>query len=219
MTRTTAFHFWRNQRLWVAILQVGLILTGLWAVVIIGLMIHIHNYGLTDRAEPADVIIVLGAGLRRDGSPGPALWRRGGQAADLYAAGMADHIICTGGLGPGRPRSEAEACQEVLMRNGVPENAIALESQSRSTEENALFTRRIMEENGWQRAVLVSDSYHLFRAEILFQQTGVDVVTSPVPPERIRGRMFYLSSVLREVAALHWQVFKDTFNLPFTYVP
>ena len=54
------------------------------------------------------------------------------------------HVLCTGAQADGYPRSEADACREVLMREGVPESAIWLEDESRSTEENAINSTQIL---------------------------------------------------------------------------
>ena len=185
-------------------------------IVCIALVSFIHFYGQADHAQPADAIIVLGSGLRGDGRAGPALLRRSIHAADIWREGYAPVIICTGGVTMGRPRSEAAACREVLIDNGVPEDVIYLDERSRSTEENALFSHEILAEHGWQNAILVSDAYHLLRAQWIFGIEGITVTTSPTvnPPV-----MTYVISVAREVAALHWQLIKEVFQLPVTYIP
>ncbi len=189
-----------------------------WFVGVLVLAVVIHVYGLTDRAEPADVIVVLGAGLRPDGRPGPALTRRSTHAADLWHEGYAPRIICSGGT-PGNItiRSEADACAEILRDQGVSAEAILLEDQSRSTEENAIESRQIMTENGWTTAILVTDGFHLLRAHWIFALYGLDVSLSPVRDER-PGALEYTLQIAREIAALHWLVVKQVFNLPITYV-
>ncbi len=193
------------------------ILLIVWVVFAFLLSVLVVAYGETERADSADVIVVLGAGLRRDGQPGPALIRRATHAAILYAQGYAPRIICSGGF-PLRtiPHSEAEACRDVLVERGVPSAAIVLEEQSRSTEENAVYTKAIMEANGWQTAVVVSDPYHMFRAGIIFAQVGVNHTLSAGVSPPLSA---YVPAVAREVVALHWQLLKTILNLPYTYVP
>jgi len=151
----------------------------------------------------------LGASLTRDGKPNPALSRRAEHAAGLWKAGRAGTILCTGGVGRQVrvPRSEADACREILVREGVPPTAVVLEETSRSTEEQVLGIRTLMAKHGWTRATLVSDSYHVFRARFIVRRAGFDVALSPVPGSTI-GPAFYGYSVIREVAALHRQVFR-----------
>ena len=125
--------------------------------------------------------------------------------------------MCTGGMTSRYPRAEADACREVVESQGVPASAVIMEAESRSTEENAINARRIMDEHGWQDAVLVSDSYHLLRARWIFSLEGITVYRSPIPPAQT-PLDFYLFSVAREIVALHWQVVKLALNLPQTYV-
>ena len=189
-----------------------------WIVLVVLLVITIHTYGTQDNAQEADLIVVLGAGLRRDGSPGFALTRRANHAAELYFQGLAPRILCTGAQADFYPRSEAEGCQEVLQRQGIPANAILLEETSHSTEENAIQTQNIMTDAQWESLIIVSDSYHVYRANHLFQSVGIQTYTSPVPFNQIRGFPSYAYSLAREVLAVHWQFVKDALNLPFTSV-
>ena len=193
------------------------IVIGGWLILAFLLSVIVVAYGETERAAAAEVIVVLGAGLRRDGQPGPALIRRATHAALLYEQGYAPRIICSGGF-PLRAiqRSEADACRAVLVERGVPAEAVVLEEQSRSTEENAVYTKELMDANGWQTAVVVSDPYHMFRAGIIFSQVGVNHTLSPGVSPPLAA---YVPAVVREVVALHWQAFKTILNLPYTYVP
>jgi len=204
---------------WKPLRRAALFLFLAWIVLLVGLILAIDVTGRTEQAQEADVIVVLGAGLSRDGRPGYALSRRSRHAAELWHQGYADYILCTGGQAPDQSRSEADGCRQVLMWRGVPESAILLEEGSRSTEENALYSRPIIEANGWEDVILVSDSYHLFRAEILFRTRGIPVILSPVPREEMRRHDWYPRAVTRELAALHWQFFKDLLGLPFTHIP
>lgn len=202
-------------------LKRGLYLAGiiaiLWLLFAAGLGVAVYTQGKIDHAEPSDVIVVLGSGLRRDGSPGPSLYRRADKAARLYAEGYAPQIICTGGYTAGQIRSEAAACAEILRDEGVPASVITLEERSRSTIENAAYTREIMDSNGWQTALVVSDGYHLLRAGWIFEQAGIQAVTSPADSDPPRYSLFV--AIVREVAALHLQALITLFNLPVTYVP
>jgi len=170
----------------------------------------VYLYGRIDHAREAEVIVVLGAGLERNGRPGQALTRRVLHAADLHARGLAPWLICTGGVGVGQRRSEAAACSQLLQQRGVPAPAILLEDRSRSTEENALNSAELLEARGWQRILLVSDGYHLLRARRLFERIGLPVYTSPAadPPP-----LFHAWYTLREVLALYWTGLEELWRL------
>jgi uncharacterized SAM-binding protein YcdF (DUF218 family) len=176
----------------------------------------IDAYGRIDRAQQADVIIVLGAGLRRDNTPGPALRRRSAQGAELWRQGIAPVILCSGGRPGNRARSEADACRELLEAEGVPASAILLEETSRSTEENALESRCILGERAWSRAVIVSDQYHMYRAARIFEDTGLQVYASGAALSPPPGEYFVF--MLRELVAINWYVLKSALGLPITYV-
>jgi len=196
-------------RLYRRVRRLVLVLLATWLGACALLAAAIFYTGTIDAAVRSDVIIVLGAALTRDGKPYLALTRRSEHAAVLWKKGFAGTIICTGGIGPQQrvPRSEADGCREILMRDGVPRTAIVLEDTSQSTDEQARNTRDIMAAHGWKSAILVSDSYHVFRARYLVRRVGIDVSLSPVPVTAT-GPVFYVASLVREIMALHQQVFK-----------
>ena len=171
----------------------------------------VYFHGRNDQARAADVIVVLGAGLERGGRPSQALMRRAWHAAALYGRGVAEWVICSGGVGAGQRRSEAAACGELLEQSGVPAEAILLEERSRSTEENAALSGAILAERGWREVVLVSDGYHLLRARWLFERMGQPVWTSPAADPRRSWHLFY---TMREVWALYWTGLRYLLNLP-----
>src|SRR5204863_6108625 len=105
--------------------------------------------------------------------------RRTQHAAALYHQGLAPYILCTGTYTQQHPKSEARACSEVAQREGVPASAIVLEEQSASTEENAIEARKVMDQRGFKSAVLVTDNFHILRAEMLFKKQELTVSVSP----------------------------------------
>jgi uncharacterized SAM-binding protein YcdF (DUF218 family) len=159
---------------------------------------------------------VLGGGLNHDETPTLATVRRAQRAAELWKAGYAPMLICSGGYPTWSGISEADGCADVLRASGVPKEAILLEAISRSTEENALYSHGIMQTHGWKTALVVTDGYHILRTTWIFSVEGISGSTSPAanPPF-----MELVGALIREVVALYWQVFKTILNLPVTYVP
>lgn len=139
-----------------------------------------------DNIGNADVIVVLGGGL---GLPHPP--RRHphlGSGADrllyalqLYRAGKAPHILLAGGNVFPQPGLESEAyyARELLKLWGVPESAMAMESQSRNTIQNAEYSARVLEQRGWNDVLLVTSATHMHRAVLAFRSAGVDVIPAP----------------------------------------
>lgn len=178
----------------------------------------IDQYGMADRAQPADVIVVLGSQVRRGGAPGPALARRSRWAAELYRRGLAPVVICSGGLGP-YPPTEAEAACGLIQSLGVSGRAIVLETEARSTEETSLYVAEIMRERGWRSAVVVSDGFHLARTVMLFERAGV--AAYPSPAQQLSGPMSRRERFIREnreLVAIVWYWFKSALGLPITDV-
>ncbi len=178
----------------------------------------LDHYGDFDQAQPADAIVVLGSRVLRSRRPGPALTRRARHAAILYAQGLAPVIVCSGGLGDNPPTEARAACGEA-ERQGVPESAIVLEEQARSTEETSLYVAGLMGAHGWRTAILVSDGYHLYRAHLLFEQAGI--TTYPSPAQVTAGPMNPIESFLRanrELVAVLWYWFKTALGLKITDV-
>lgn len=94
-----------------------------------------------------------------------------------------------------------------------------MENRRRSAEESALLAGDIIDELGLARAVLVSDSYHMLRSNLLTGRGEWVVCSSLAPASRIDYPRFYPSSLPREFAACDWFLIKQACNLPSTNVP
>jgi uncharacterized SAM-binding protein YcdF (DUF218 family) len=127
-------------------------------------------------------------------------------------------ILCSGGHTQGYLQSEAAACKQVLLENGVEESAIYLEDQSQSTEENAIYSQKMMQEQGWQDVLLVTDPFHMLRANWIFDDYGIVHYAAPVSNDPI-SKGWYLTQIFREIFALQWQAFKELLHLSATSVP
>lgn len=123
--------------------------------------------------EPADVLIVLGAQVYRDGSPSPALRRRLNVAVALYEGGYADTIITTGAQGGNEPMPEADAMKAYLVANGVPQDAVLCDPNSYNTIQNITNAKAIMRAEGFSTAIVVTSDYHLWRALSICKKAGV----------------------------------------------
>ncbi|HXR40402.1 MAG TPA: YdcF family protein [Terracidiphilus sp.] len=141
--------------------------------------VQIESYAGHDQAAPSDAIGVFGA-AEYDGRPSPVYRARLDHALDLYHHGIAPLIVTLGGNG-GDQYSEGAVGREYLEGQGVPEEAIIAETESRNTEESARRIAVIARANGLRRLVIVSDGTHLFRIHEICAADGLDVLTSPRP--------------------------------------
>ncbi len=126
--------------------------------------------------------VVLGAAIRPDGSPSPAMLRRLAHGAALWRAGRVGHLILSGGL-VRHPPAEARVMQALALAAGVGEDCLILEERSRNTAENARFCAPLCQERGWRQLLLVTDGWHMRRALYCFRRVGLSPVAAPAPAE------------------------------------
>jgi uncharacterized SAM-binding protein YcdF (DUF218 family) len=155
---------------------------------------------MTDRSEPA-ALVVLGARLRPDGAPGPALARRIAHALALNARTAPALVVASGGPAGAAP-TEAAVIAAALRAAGVPAAAILEEDRSRDTVENARFTAALLRARGIGRVVIVSDRRHLPRAVLAFRLLGLAATGSGPPAGPGLGPAGRALAVAREAAAL-----------------
>lgn len=74
------------------------------------------------------------------------------RAAQLYQDGFALWVLFTGGLGRNTAQmwteSEAERFGRIALAEGVPKNALLLETESANTAENIAYTRDLLTQKG-----------------------------------------------------------------------
>ena len=162
-------------------------------------------YGLVARTGGADFVIVLGAGLRPDGGVPPLLASRLERGREVWAAldRQADDfrpmLILSGGKGGDERRSEASAMAAWLVERGFPADRLLLEDQSRTTEENLVFSKAIIDDlRPGARVAVVTSDFHAFRAALLARQLGI---RGQVTGARVAG-YYRPSALLREFAAI-----------------
>lgn len=132
---------------------------------------------------PGDAIVVLGGGLLPPIPPrtAPEVTDAGDrvlEAARLWRAGRAPRVLACGGSLDGMP-PEAADLAELLRFLGVAGEAILEDRSSRTTRENALEARRLLEPLGVRRILLVTSALHMPRAAGLFRAQGFEVVPAP----------------------------------------
>lgn len=133
-----------------------------------------------DTLKPADAIVVLGGGWQEQGELGVSTQERYRYGIKLFQKGYGKYIIFTGGNLRGTP-SEAEAMAELALNEGFPEESIIKETNAESTWENALFVKKLLQDNHLQSVVLVTSPYHALRAKEMFAAKDIPVISAPVP--------------------------------------
>lgn len=149
----------------------------LWVVSLVSVL----AWALQDDAQHVDAIIVMGAAQYR-GKPSPALRTRLDHAILLWQRGLARRMVLTGGIGTGDSISEAAVGRQYVMAHGVPDSAILLDNEGRSSAQSLRVAFDLMKAHRLNSAIAVSDPFHMLRLEILGRRLGLDLHTSPALP-------------------------------------
>ncbi len=182
----------------IAVLAAGLL------VLVVYVSLRIEWQSTRDEARPADLILVLGAAEYR-GKPSPVLKARLDHALELYSRHLAPRIMTTGGAGGDPVFTEGGVGRAYLISQGVPSEAIVVESEGESTLESTALAAEIMRRMGLRSAIVVSDGYHIYRVKKMLEFRGLDVYGSP-RKERASGALHERWNYLKQaVGYLLWR--------------
>jgi len=113
-----------------------------------------------------DTIIVLGTPSRSDGTPSPEQRERVLEGIREYKAGVAPHIIMTGG--PAHNNFvEAHTMAQFAVAQGIPASDIIEEPQALNTIQNIYYSAQLMHQHNWSSAEVVSSPNHLGRTALI----------------------------------------------------
>lgn len=193
----------RRHRRWVIAIA-GVLALG--ALLVAGLVVAIYAEARGDEARPVDALLVLGA-AQFNGRPSEVFAARLQHTYDLYEQGMAPYIIVTGGRQAGDAYTEGETAEAWLLNRGVPQNAILVENEGRDTWSTMQGAWDVSRPYDIHTVLIVSDGFHLFRAERMANAVGFEGYTSPAPDSPIRPwSSTEFSYVVRETAAVIQQM-------------
>ena len=85
-------------------------------------------------------------------------------------------VILSGGRIFADSETEADIAYRFLKACGVEERFLIKEDRSRNTTENAIFTKQICQQNGFEKCVLITSAYHMSRSVALFEREGMKAV-------------------------------------------
>ncbi|MER6468781.1 SanA/YdcF family protein [Streptomyces collinus] len=123
----------------------------------------------TADAPRTEVAVVFGAGLW-DGEPSPYLAHRLDAAARLYRAGRIEVVLVTGDNSR-EDYDEPDAMRAYLTKHGVPARRIVSDYAGFDTWDSCVRAKKIF---GVDRAVLISQDFHIRRAVALCEAAGVE---------------------------------------------
>lgn len=174
-----------------------------------------------------DVAIVLGGGIANetkwpndrvhfDPSADRLL-----QAIQLYKAGKVTKILISAGSVSLKSRkneiTEANKSKEFLVNIGIALNDILIENKSKNTFENALFSKKILEENKLDksRIIVITSAYHMKRSLACFHKQGLVVDSFPACYQQLNNNLlsFYTIVPDEDAFALWYDLFHEWYGL------
>lgn len=143
--------------------------------------VNIHIFNQTkDRIVPvgetadfsADCILVLGAGVRADGTPSHMLTDRLLTGISLYETGASPKLLMSGDHGR-QEYDEVNCMKDFAIEKGVPSEDIFMDHAGFSTYDSLYRAKEVF---GAEKVVIVTQKYHLYRALYIAQSLGLEAV-------------------------------------------
>jgi vancomycin permeability regulator SanA len=137
--------------------------------------------------NPPRIAIVFGARVWDNGVPSNSLYDRVLTGVELYRAGRVKKLLMSGD-NPNPNYDEPTAMKKTAMELGVPESDIVLDFAGRRTYDTCYRAKEIF---GVEKAILVSQDYHLARAMYLCGNLGVDSIAIKANRRTYDGENYY----------------------------
>jgi uncharacterized SAM-binding protein YcdF (DUF218 family) len=137
-------------------------------------------------SEPYDAIVVLTSASIPAGGLAPfptideSMFRRLDEAYRLYRIRPKPIVVSGGHVDPFTPdRNENKIARDYLIRWGVAEHHVRGEAKSRDTFESAVEVGKLLQQQGWQRYLLVTSALHMPRSMLAFSAHAPDPIPAP----------------------------------------
>ena len=159
----------RGWKILLRIAQAGLavLLLGLAAVEVWVVRVGSRN----DFDQPADAVIVLGAGVNGT-TPSLALQTRIDAAARYLQANPDIPAVLSGGQGAGEDISEAQVMYDALTARGIAPERLILEEQSANTRQNLENSLALLPDSYHKTVAIVTNDFHMARVKLLLSADG-----------------------------------------------
>ena len=169
----------RLKKLFRTCILIALILGILGAAAVGAVNLHIYNQTKsrivtveTIGEFDADCILVLGAGVREDGTPSHMLNDRLLTGISLYEAGASPKLLMSGDHGR-VVYDEVNCMKDFAKEKGVPSEDIFMDHAGFSTYDSLYRAKEVF---GAKKVVIVTQKYHLYRALYIAESLGLEAV-------------------------------------------
>ena len=132
----------------------------------------------------ADCILVLGAGIRADGSPSPMLQDRLNTGIELYQNNAAPKLLMSGDHGR-KKYNEVQTMKDIALDQGVPSEDVFMDHAGFSTYDSLYRARDVFQA---RKVIIVTQKYHLYRALYIARSLGLDTWGVSADTRRYRGQ-------------------------------
>ncbi len=136
--------------------------------------------------QDADCILVLGCGVRPDGTPSLMLTDRLETGIALYRAGAAGKLLMSGDHGT-KDYDEVNTMKNIAKENGVPSKDIFMDHAGFSTYDSVYRAKEIF---CVKKVIIVSQRYHLPRALYVAEKLGLDAYGVAAADVSYRGQSY-----------------------------
>jgi len=133
--------------------------------------------GLRPFKGKADVAIVLGNQVYKDGTLSPWLRGRVDAALNLYQNKQVKKIFVSGGIGDTK-FPEGDGMRNYLVQKGVPDSVIIVDNLGDNSYHTAKNFITLNEKEHFDAAVVVSSYYHILRCKYIIKKLGYENVAS-----------------------------------------
>lgn len=190
---------------WMKWIKRGIFALFCLGIICCGLVLGLNSHIKSDTVEKiiseenaaeqgADCILVLGCGVREDGSPSLMLRDRLETGIVLYQAGAAPKLLMSGDHGR-KDYDEVNLMKSYAMERGIPSEDIFMDHAGFSTYDSMYRARDIF---CAEKIIVVSQEYHLPRALYLAEKLGLEAYGVPALDVNYRGQAY---RELREMLA------------------
>lgn len=172
-----------------ALVAIGLLFAAIARILVVS---SSNRFILPLESQPqAQVALVFGAGLRRDGSPTAILKDRVQSAVELYRSGKVSKLLMS------RDNrfidyNEPGSMREYALSLGVPAKDIVLDYAGRRTYDSCYRAKYIF---GVKSAILVTQPFHLPRAVYTCREIGIEATGFAA------NNIYY-----RKISQLYWNI-------------
>lgn len=136
--------------------------------------------------KDVDCILVLGAGVREDGTPSLMLNERLELGIALYQSGASQKLLMSGDHGR-KDYDEVNTMKGYALSQGITSEDVFMDHAGFSTYESIYRAKEIFQA---KKIIIVSQEYHLYRALYIADKFGIEAYGVAAKGEEYQGQTY-----------------------------